>query len=746
MQKINKTVLVILCLISFNFAQEYLWPTNSSTQLSATFGEYRSGHYHAGIDIKTNNNTGYPVYAIGNGYISRVRTSPFGYGKALYLQLNDGNTAVYGHLDGFAPKTNKYVKEEQKKIGRYSINKYFTSKQIPVKKGEIIAYTGCTGTRHPHLHFEIRDSKQQPLNPLQFKGLSIVDKTRPLIKKIAIVPLSKDSEINGTNEIKIFNTKYTSNGRYKLNSNPIQVSGDFGIELSTYDRVEGLWNKYGSYIMNLYCNNKLIFAQKYDRFSFNNTKLINLDRDKQLMNEGKGRFIRMWKYHKNAIMPFYLTKDNGILNYSHGLHDIKLEVIDFNGNKSFVSFKINAEQQIIPQIVSVKKDTSGFNISIKRDSTFLYKKIYGKWLNKSGSFIQTVQIDNFSKTDSTYNFTVPLIHQDEFILKLIGISYYSGEEFSTNYLPEIEGRDTDINVDIKYIQNPKTFLCKLKFDKIPSATPKFFLQSPDEFYEIKLKSKSLKEYVTEPVAYRIWDKAFASEIRIGNINQKIIRENIDFHCISRQKSGSIWSVDSTISITYEKNTVYDSLLVWKFHDYEEKDDVILSDAYSFFPSTQPFKDNLNIKFRYDNIDDIHQVGIYTYNAGKTKFVGAIRDTVQKIISVNVDGLGSRYVLARDTIPPVLSKIFPVNKKYYKASTLKYLKATIRDTLSGIAGERGIEMELDGEKVIFEYHPIFRQIKYDLDKPLNVGQHILKISIKDNALNETVKSIVFNVIQ
>jgi len=61
----------------------------------------RPGHFHGGIDIKTDGGEGKPLVAVADGYVSRVSVSPSGYGRAIYLTLGNGTTAVYGHLQRF---------------------------------------------------------------------------------------------------------------------------------------------------------------------------------------------------------------------------------------------------------------------------------------------------------------------------------------------------------------------------------------------------------------------------------------------------------------------------------------------------------------------------------------------------------------------------------------------------------------------------------------------------------------------
>ena len=79
--------LLLIILSNFLLAQKYLWPTNASQALSSSFCEYRPGHYHAAIDIKTWNSEGYKCYAIEDGVIEKIRISPFGAGKALLHKI-----------------------------------------------------------------------------------------------------------------------------------------------------------------------------------------------------------------------------------------------------------------------------------------------------------------------------------------------------------------------------------------------------------------------------------------------------------------------------------------------------------------------------------------------------------------------------------------------------------------------------------------------------------------------------------
>ena len=135
--------LILLFLPACLLAQNYLWPTNASNYLTSSFCEYRPGHYHAAIDIKTWNTEGYRIFAIEEGKVEKIRVSPFGYGKVLYLKLDDGRTVIYAHLQRFNDKLEQLVRAQQLKNKRYSVT--CKPANFRVTRGEILGYTGQTG-------------------------------------------------------------------------------------------------------------------------------------------------------------------------------------------------------------------------------------------------------------------------------------------------------------------------------------------------------------------------------------------------------------------------------------------------------------------------------------------------------------------------------------------------------------------------------------------------------------------------
>jgi len=166
---------------------KYHSPLGIPLQLSAIFGDIRPNHFHMGLDFKTNQKTGISIYSISDGYISRIRISPSGYGRVLYVNHPNGITSVYAHCSAFSKEISEFLKPFQIEAFSNNIDLKLDKDNFPVTKGQLIAYSGNSGSSTgPHLHFELRDTKtEQGLNPL-LHGFSITDNYAPAIEAIKV--------------------------------------------------------------------------------------------------------------------------------------------------------------------------------------------------------------------------------------------------------------------------------------------------------------------------------------------------------------------------------------------------------------------------------------------------------------------------------------------------------------------------------------------------------------------------------
>ncbi len=317
-----RIVLITLVMGSILSGQSYRWPIRASQSLSATFSEYRSGHLHAGVDIKTWGEMEVPCLATGDGYIERIAIGYNGYGKGVWLRLNDGNVAVYGHLEQFSPVIESQIRSEQLARDRYSMRLKFDPDEHPVKAGAIIGYSGTSGTEHPHLHFEIRDTTGQVLNPQIFYP-DIKDVIAPILDEILLIPVDMGCQINGSRFPVIFDMR--------SEIKPVSVTGSFRVAINTHDRANGTYNKYNIYSAKLLVNDSLFFAREFDRVAMRLTD--DVDKVYPGLKGRRGwRFMSLFNKHLSEASPFVPDLLDGEISPA-GLSHLQVDVTDIVGNK-----------------------------------------------------------------------------------------------------------------------------------------------------------------------------------------------------------------------------------------------------------------------------------------------------------------------------------------------------------------------------------------------------------------------------
>ena len=317
-------------------------PLDIPLSLAGSFGELRPNHFHSGIDFRTQQKEGLPVYASADGFISRIRISTTGYGKSIYIDHPNGYTTVYGHLQRCAPEIQNVLNKEHYAKKSYEIEIHPKANEMPVKKGDLIAYSGNTGgSSGPHLHFEIRDTKSEfIINPLYF-GLcdSLKDTRHPVINSILVYPLDANSQVNGSLNPIFLNLNLQKDGTYI--STPITASGKISFGINAYDLSNNSYGKNGIFKMSSFANGLPYFGYEFETFSFDETKLINTFIDYPRYQSQKQRFQKLFVgyfYPPNIIKT---RKNDGILNVSSNLTtNYKIVLEDFNQNKTEVNIPV----------------------------------------------------------------------------------------------------------------------------------------------------------------------------------------------------------------------------------------------------------------------------------------------------------------------------------------------------------------------------------------------------------------------
>ena len=332
-------------------------PVDFRILLSGTFAELRTNHFHSGIDIKTGGAQGKKIYAVADGYISRIKISPYGYGKALYLTHPNGYVSAYGHLKKFTPELNNFIREEQYKKKSFPVDIVIEPNRFIFKKGEVIAISGNTGSSAgPHLHFEIRDEKTQyPINPLLF-GIDVKDWIRPKILSLKVYAVDKSSVINGKCDTLIYQLAGWGPEYRIKNNDTIFVSGNVAFGLKTYDLLNDASNKNGPFSIELFIDSLLYFSSRAEKFSFNETRYINAFIDYGEYMKSKSRYVQTFIAPNNHLSIYDEVINNGIVEFNDNrLHLLQFIVQDFKENKSVLTFYVKATK-IPPGINASEKE------------------------------------------------------------------------------------------------------------------------------------------------------------------------------------------------------------------------------------------------------------------------------------------------------------------------------------------------------------------------------------------------------
>lgn len=791
-------IILEICSISIGSTQTYIWPTDASLLLSSSFAEWRYGHFHAGVDIKTFRKIGFPVFAIRSGYIWRIKISPYGYGKVIYQKLDTDEIVVYAHLSRFYEPLEIYAKIKQKSQGQYSINKYFEPNEFPVEKGQVIAYTGDTGIGSPHLHFEIRDRHNRPFNPLQ-KDYVIIDTQKPVVTAISISPLQTGSQINGKFVPVTLKPISIGNGQYKI-SKTIQISGTVGLGIKTYDLTNNSFNKLGIYKLKLYLDNKLIYFAEYDKFSYTKTSQIFLDRDYGLMRRGSGVFYKLYKDFGNEL-DFYgsLPEGSGLISepilknyislnpfqvapvpnatqakgsesvpvdieYSKedmtipALHRFKIEISDYYGNLSEVSGTIFIQEKLrfIP-IITI--DESGIvyleNLGntdldqLKKVEAFVsytngknwnrvlyWRRSHKKSQNKSLTK-NTIQSLNKRKLAE-----LPRSKYSTMILKAVAQDTNGITSFP--YFKVLKVRQI-LSKKKSWIEQKKDFynnriIFYLNVSVPVEDTPLMTIQpEAKEASEIDLIQTDLLSYVgiyelTTEHSGRIDIEIHAQDIASRGI---FYEEYFNVYPALLGANTSIISDDSQCRFYIHDNSLYKPLFfrIEEFPYQGNNDTNQIGNIYRVNPFDEPLKKSVQVSIAYPvGYLMPEKLGIYMRRNPDSEW----RFVNNKWNPKNRTISANVNELNEYTLIRDIES--PIIKSIipYNGSKLRnkqpLIQVYIQDNLSGFNSDKHLILKLDDEKVIAEYDPEKHRLSFKPQEPLSSGKHQIQIIAYDRSGN------------
>lgn len=372
-------ITLLACQLTFSQHQfpktDFISPLDIPLSLSGTFGELRSNHFHSGLDFRTQQKEGLNVYAIADGYVSRIKISTFGYGKAIYITHSNGYTSVYGHLQRASGNIQSYIKQQHYQLQQFEMDIFPQPDELPVKKGEIIGLSGNSGgSGGPHLHFEIRDSKTEKIiNPFFFGYDAFIKDTKaPLINELIVYPISDDAVVNQSQLPISLPLSLQKDGTYLATK--VIAKGAIGFGINTYDQSDNNYGKNGVFKITTVLDGKNSFEVDFSSFAFDETRYVNAYIDYARYKKLNQRVQQLFYHKKYPLSIISAPNGNGIIQVENNLsHVFNVEVIDFHGNKSKVVVPIqfaNSAAKIVKPIAKTE-----FKIKSEREHYFTKENV-----------------------------------------------------------------------------------------------------------------------------------------------------------------------------------------------------------------------------------------------------------------------------------------------------------------------------------------------------------------------------------
>ncbi|MDT7831954.1 M23 family metallopeptidase [Flavobacteriaceae bacterium S356] len=494
----KKIILFFVVITSFQaFSQKYPQnyfrsPLDIPLVLSGTFGELRNNHFHSGIDIKTKQRNGLKVYAVADGYVSRIRVALWGYGKVIYVTHDNGYTSVYAHLSKFGKGIQEFVKSVQYKKEQYETgNIYLKPGEINVTKGQIIAYSGSTGGFvAPHLHYELRDSKTEHIiNPLLF-GIKVKDTIKPRIQKLMAYTLDNTARINQSDKNQVLAIKRVRDGEYITNR--ILASGRIGFGINVYDKLNNAHNKNGVYSIEMLVNDKRVYYHDVETFSFRESKYINLLIDYPHYYKFKNRVQKTHVVKGNDLSIYENLIDKGAITVDDGMnYTVKIIATDITGNRSTVKIPIKGTSS--NSIFKRPKDTTAYKIVATQFHKFQKDGITIAF--PKNTLYEDVYLD-FDVKDSIATIHEPSIPLDKKFTLTFDVTKYSEAEKERMFIAKI--------VNKKYVNYQNTKKKKNKFYTTTKTLGRYTLASDNQKPKIYNLNFRNNQWITNKDQIRVY--------------------------------------------------------------------------------------------------------------------------------------------------------------------------------------------------------------------------------------------------
>lgn len=676
---------------------EPVWPLSCKPQLTSTFGEFRVGHFHAGIDLRTPDGEGMPIFAPADGSVVRVRETPWGYGKVIYYKTTDGLTAVFAHLSGFAEIIEEKVNAEKYKNRDNTAEIWLKEGKMPFGRGDTLGYSGSTGAGSAHLHFEMRAEMDKPINPM-FLGYFTEDNLSPTIRDVWMIPRSDDSHIRGRKSPYKLDT--ACNGGETEIDDVILAHGLIALAISISDREsdENL-NSYGPYIIRAIVDSETTYTFKCDTFAYSHTGEIGLVYEHGLQEEFSLR-RPPFRLERPAVSTLTMLKapGSGLIDVSSDTVNVRIEVEDFIGNSTVILFRL-ASEIIMPVNLEFDSVGSVLHSSLEVSDTVGLKAIYYRDEEKFRIAVPTSEI--------------PIKVKKGWQAVEIA-SRVSGATVAI-WRPETE---CSISFSHRFF-GAEAIVIGADFSAPPPSLPLL----KREKYSIRPDKR-----VDTSFAFRVFDPEPGENfiLAVGEQLYEFQPPTWRFENNSEYDISGGWRIEIPKRGVFQPFIASDSLFpadsLWPERIRIDPPGVVLDNSATIFHDTTGF-----------GLEE-GKLCIIRLWGGDSFFVSNTLDKKGRL-NGKIGALGT-FALAADTIPPKFNFV-----TFDSSNVTGVLSAGISDNLSGFSREGLPNSFIDGVWIPTEYDSECASLTVDVDG-FEAGLHWWKIEYADVCGNASVDSIRF----
>lgn len=713
-------------------ARKYRWPLNIDNGFSSSFQEFRGNHFHAGMDLRTYQKTGYPVFAIADGRVYKIRMVRRGSGRGLYLRHIDGNSSNYFHLQRFAPKIERVLNQVQKARKKKYFGNYFLKNPIYVKRGSLIGYSGETGSGFPHLHVEIRDADNRALNPFRLVTFPGQDNNYPRLKQIIVRNTSAGLVNEGVGEAHIrFKKKGIS---LYVAEKPLIITGDCDIVLNCYD-IADTGKRVAPHAVSAYLDGDHFFQLQFDRFSWEENNQLGFVYDMYHSRSGS-YYFNLFNQKGYQLESQQQNLLHLLSNLEEGSHQLRVLVRDHFQNLATGIIPVYMVNHPVLKVNGITRSQDDLHVDIARmdgrsaDEISLYLKDVNHRILYSGDLTQKV-------IPQQQNVVLKGVGREatflEFAFRKKGICYFK-KQFILKPLNILDMESVDHSI---FINRDRVFVT-LNAPQLGGDNIQLEVLQGGQHQLLMPRNNGQGLFFTFTPLNRTPQITLNFKLYYQDQWVKTISVQKNLVCLEEGVKQTFTM--GNFSAHFAPRSVYDPKALLVTTQTYDSDYPVLSQQVSLSPFHFPYLDSVFYQFKLSTpVDKPKQLGIFRYHDRRKQwyYTYTLMDPSFTIFKTRVLSSGT-FALMRDIFPP---EVYFRRPRTSWLSRIKRLVIKITDKGKGI-NDLSLKIWLNGHRIDCEYDPDWRHVVIGRTPFLKAGRNLLKVSIKDNGDNITTRTFTF----